>query len=99
MEAESLCETNVVIAKDIPFQSKFNLSDGLATMVGDMNINVDAGTADPHLSMQTGCNANNFKSVFARLDPLVRGSQGTGKRHERFLGCSIISQWLGSCGV
>lgn len=55
------------VAKNIPLQMQLNLLDRLAAIVGDMNVDIYAGTADPNLSMQAGCQSNDFKCIVAGL--------------------------------
>jgi len=50
---------------------KFNLFDDFAAVVGDVDVDVDAGTADPDLAMEAGCETNDFDGGSVRLDPLV----------------------------
>jgi len=85
------CMTNVFITKYVPFQLQLNSFNRLAAVVCYMNIDVDARSADPYLPMKARGNTNDFNGIIAGLDPFVRSYQGTGKRHERFLGCPVVS--------
>lgn len=45
------CQTNVFVTENVPFQLEFDLLDGFAAVVHDVHIDIDAGSADPDLSM------------------------------------------------
>jgi hypothetical protein len=64
--------TNVFVAKNVPFELKLNLLYLLATVVGNVDIDVDAGSADPDLPMQASRDPNDFDSGIARFQPLIR---------------------------
>jgi hypothetical protein len=64
--------TNVFVTKNVPFDLKLNLFDLLATVVGNVDIDVDAGSADPDLPVQASRDSNDFDSGIARFQPLIR---------------------------
>ena len=84
-------QTNVFVAKYVSFQLKLDLLYRLAAIVDDVNIDVEAGSANPDLSMEPCSNPNNFDSGVAGFDPFVGGSQGAWQRHESLLSCIIVS--------
>ena len=45
------CQTNVFVTENVPLQLEFDLLNSFAAVVHDMHIDVDAGSADPDLSM------------------------------------------------
>jgi hypothetical protein len=67
--------TNVFVAKYVPFKLKLNLFNLLATVVGDVDIDVNAGPADPNLPVQASCNPNDFDSSITRFQPLIRSCE------------------------
>jgi hypothetical protein len=75
----------VFVAQHIPLQLHFDLLDGLATVIGNVHIDVYACTTDPYLPMQARCHSDDFNGSFSRLDPLVRGSEWTWEGCEGLL--------------
>lgn len=59
------------VTKNVPLQLQFDLPNRLAAMVHNVNINVDAGAADPDLPMQTGCDFNDIYGSVTSFDPFV----------------------------
>lgn len=59
------------VTEYVPFQLKLNPLHRLAAVVGDMDIDVKTGAADPDLSMQTSSDSDNFHRGIAELGPLV----------------------------
>lgn len=59
------------IAEDVSFQLELYLLNGFAAVVDDVNIDVDAGSAHPHLPMQACSDSDNFHSDIARFYPLI----------------------------
>jgi hypothetical protein len=66
----------VFVAENIAFQLKLNLLDSLTTIVGNVNIDVDARSANPDLPVQASCYSDNFDGSITRFEPLVRRSEG-----------------------
>jgi hypothetical protein len=68
----------VFVAEDVSLQLQLDFLDLLATVVGDVNVNVDTRSADPDLTMQTCSNSDDFDAKVVRFGPLVSSSERTG---------------------
>lgn len=60
------------VAKNVSFQLELDLLDGLATIIGYVNVDIDARSADPDLPVQASCDSDNFDGSIARFQPFVR---------------------------
>lgn len=79
------------VAQYVPLQLEFNLLDSFSAVVGDMYVDVDAGPADPNLSVESSRHSYDIERGFTGLDPLIGGSEGTREGHEGLLSCSLVS--------
>jgi hypothetical protein len=61
----------VFVAQNIPLELKLNLLDILPAIVDDMYIDVDAGSADPDLSVKTSRYSYDIEDTVAGFNPLV----------------------------
>ena len=59
--------TNVFVAENISFELKFNLLDCFATVIGNVNVDVDTRSADPDLPVQTSRDSDDLDRSIARL--------------------------------
>lgn len=55
------------VAENISFELKFNLLDCFATVIGNVNVDVDTRSADPDLPVQTSRDSDDLDRSIARL--------------------------------
>ena len=71
----------MVVAENVSFQIQLELLDSLPSIVDNVHVDKDGGSADPALAMKSSRDSDNLEGRASWFGVLVRRSQGAGQRH------------------
>ena len=80
----------MVIKRRSPLELEFNFLDGLFAAVRDVYIHEDGNTADPGLSMDTGCEFYRLVRSGLRAAELIFRCQRMRQVYESFVGYALL---------